>query len=352
MTDNEAEAVPEKRKSSRTQQIVLGVVTLLVVILVFGIVFPQFGDYSEAWDAIQGMSAVALAGLLIATVVNIVVYVWPYLAALPGLRYWPGFVVRQTSFMISNVVPAGGAFGLATQYGMLSSYGYEPAPSTAAIGITSVWNMFVTLGLPVLALVGLLLTGYTNSTAAIIAVVGLIAIVVMIGLFVVILRSEAAARRIGEWGDRAVGWVLGLFKKTADTDLGRALVDFRSSTVDVAGRRWPVITATNLLQQLAQFSVLYLAVAAIQGSFTDPINLLEAFAAFAFARVATFIPIPPGGLGTVDAALVAILSAFGAESTDAMAATMVWRGLTYFPQVFIGVGTLLYWSRWKTKQTA
>jgi hypothetical protein len=38
----------------------------------------------------------------VATVVNLAVYVWPLQAALPGLGYGPGFVVRQTSFAISS----------------------------------------------------------------------------------------------------------------------------------------------------------------------------------------------------------------------------------------------------------
>ena len=61
---------------------------------------------------------------VVATVVNVAVYVWPLQAALPGLGYGPGFVVRQTSFAISNAVPAGGAVGLGVQYGMLDSYGF------------------------------------------------------------------------------------------------------------------------------------------------------------------------------------------------------------------------------------
>ena len=349
--DAATEEAPEEKSPSRTKQIVTGVVTLLVVLLVFGIVFPQFGDYGQAWEAIQDMSSAALVALVIATIVNILLYVLPYLAALPGLRYWPAFVVRQTSFMISNVVPAGGAFGLATQYGMLSSYGFAPAPTTAAIGITSVWNIFVTLALPVLAIIGLLLTGYTNAEAAVIAVVGLVVIGVLIGLFAYILKSDANARKLGELGDRIVAWFMGLFNKEIETSFGDAVVDFRDSIVDVVGARWPAITFTNLLQQLAQFTVLWLAVAGIQGSFTDPVTLAEAFAAFAFARLGTFIPITPGGLGTVDAILVAILSAFGLDNSQAMAADMVWRALTYFPQVFIGVGTLLGWGRWNSRRT-
>jgi uncharacterized protein (TIRG00374 family) len=92
-----------------------------------------------------------------------------------------------------------------------------------------------------------------------------------------------------------------------------------------------------------QFLILWAAVFAIQGGSNAPVTFLEAFAAFAFGRLATFIPLPPGGLGTADAAITGILVAFGAVNNDALAAVMVWRALTYFPQVGIGIGTFLYY---------
>jgi hypothetical protein len=58
--------------------------------------------------------------------VNLWVYVFPLMAAIPGLKYKPAFVVRQTSFTISNAVPAGGAVGLGVQYAMLASYKVSP----------------------------------------------------------------------------------------------------------------------------------------------------------------------------------------------------------------------------------
>jgi len=69
----------------------------------------------------------------------------------------------------------------------------------------------------------------------------------------------------------------------------------------------------------------------------------EALAAFSFARVASFIPITPGGLGTVDAALTALLTGYGATSSQALAADLMWRAATYLPQVLLGVLTFLWW---------
>ncbi len=340
---------PAPQKTDKKKQIIAGIVTLVTLVFVFGIVFPQFADYGEAWDAIQTMSTISLVLLLVMTVVLIIVYVWPYQASLPGLKYGPGFVVRQTSFLISNVIPAGGAFGLAIQYAMLSSYGYGTAVTSAAIGITSTWNTFVTLSLPVLGVVALIAIGQGTGPAYVLAAVGLVAIGAMVALFAAILWSEASARRIGRIGDRVIDWAYGLFKKEPTFDVIEWTVHFRDSTVDVIRSRWVLITGSSYLQQFLQFLILWAAVFAIQGGTAAPVAFVEAFVAYAFGRLASFIPITPGGLGTVDAAITAILVAFGAANSDALAAVMVWRVLTYFPQVFIGAGTFLYWRRRQSK---
>ncbi len=347
---SQPEETPDKSGFGK-RQIIATVLTLGVLVLVFAVVFPQFANYREAWDAIQDMSTGWIVTLLIATIVVIVVYAFPFQAALPGLKYWPAFKTRQTSFMISNTIPAGGAIGLGVQYGMLNSYGFGPAPATATIGITSVWNTFITLMLPVLALLGLAVIGEVNSTAALVTLIGVVAVAVGIGLFALILRSEDAARRLGQWADNSIAWAAGLIGKEANLDLAQGLVDFRASIVDVVSERWGLITSTNLLQQLAQFSVLFIAILAVQGG-AGAVSLPEAFAAFAFGRLATFIPIPPGGLGTTDAIMTGALTGFGMTSGDALAAVLIWRALTYFPQVFIGIGTLLAWQRDQRKKSA
>ncbi|MET0694893.1 MAG: lysylphosphatidylglycerol synthase domain-containing protein, partial [Propionibacteriaceae bacterium] len=51
----------------------------------------------------------------------------------------------------------------------------------------------------------------------------------------------------------------------------------------------------------------------------------------------------PGGLGTVDAALAALLTGYGANSSQALAADLVWRAATYVPQVVLGALTFLWW---------
>ncbi|MGI9577539.1 MAG: lysylphosphatidylglycerol synthase transmembrane domain-containing protein, partial [Microthrixaceae bacterium] len=322
------------------QQIIATVVTLLVLVLVFFVVFPKFADYSQAWDAIQNMSVGSLVALIAVTIFLIIAYVWPYQAALPGLKYRPGFMVRQTSFMISNSIPAGGAFGIGVQYAMLHQQGFTPAVSTTAIGITSVWNTFVTLTFPVIAVVLLLITGQATGSAFLAAAAGVVIVGAMIGGFAWALSSESRARGLGELGNRIVRWGARLIKKDDfEPTLDSGLVNFRESTVDVIKDRWRLITGTNTLQQFLQFLILFIALIGIGSVGTDGVTFAEAFAAFALSRLATFIPVTPGGLGTVDAAMTALLVTAGASESDALAAVLVWRALTYFPQIFIGIGT-------------
>jgi uncharacterized protein (TIRG00374 family) len=108
--------------------------------------------------------------------------------------------------------------------------------------------------------------------------------------------------------------------------------------------RWVQVTLSTLLLQLTSWAILVLALRGLEaGTGTVTVTWTEALAAFSFARVASFIPITPGGLGTVDAALAALLTGYGASSSQALAADLVWRAATYVPQVLLGTLTFLWW---------
>ncbi len=68
----------------RRKQVLGGLVTLVVLVIVFVGIFPKFANYGDAIASIQDMSVAALVALGVATVLNILIYVLPYQAALPG----------------------------------------------------------------------------------------------------------------------------------------------------------------------------------------------------------------------------------------------------------------------------
>jgi uncharacterized protein (TIRG00374 family) len=324
--------------------VISAAVTVAVLLIVFVGIFPKVADYSEAWSSIQQMPTAYVVALVLVTVVNVAVYVWPMQAALPGLGYGPGFVVRQTSFAISNAVPAGGAVGLGVQYGMLDSYGLGAGAVASAIAIVSVFNVFAILVMPVLGVLALLAGGVVEGSYVLIAAIGILAIGGAVIAFAVVLRSEPGARTVGRWADRLVDPLTRRFAHGRSLGLGGKILDFRASVVGVMRTRWLLVTLSTLLLQLTSWAILVLALRGLEaGTGSAEVTWTEALAAFSFARVASFIPVTPGGLGTVDAALAALLTGFGATSSQALAADLVWRAATYVPQVLLGVLTFLWW---------
>ncbi len=333
---SEASAALDRRKT-----IIGAIVTLVVLFIIFVRLIPEFGSYADAWAEIQGMTAGALALIAVSVLVMLVVYVWPYQAAIPGLPYKPAFVIRQTSFMISNTIPAGGAFGLAIQYAMLSSYSVPVAAATAGIAVTSLWSLLMTLTLPVFGVIAALTTGLVRSQWVWVALVGIAATVATIVVLWLILRSEASAHRIGALGNRLLAPVNR--RRANPLDVVGMAVDLRDSTKDVVFGRWRWVTVSNYLVILAQFAVLWFSIRGVLGGASTTMTLAGAFAAFAISRMASMIPVTPGGLGTVDAALIALLTTFGLTNEQAVASTLVWRACSWIPQVGLGILTFIYW---------
>lgn len=362
--------MPPIAKIDRRKQIVAGLLTAAVLVFVFVGVFPKIANYSEAWDSIQEMSVGSVIALVAVAVLNVIVYVFPYQAALPGIPYGQAFVVRQTSFMISNAIPAGGAFGLGVQYTMLSGYGFGPAATSSAIAATSVWNLLVTLALPAVGVAAIVFQGGATSSEIIGAVVGLVAVGLLVALLVLVLRNETTARRVGQIGDRLAAPVMrrrnrrksggekagdpaaevGPYTTHAgepdppDAPVTAAVLNFRDNLRTVVEDRWGLLTITSVAQQFCQFLILAVAFYGLAGS-NGGINIVQLFAAFAIARLAGFIPITPGGLGTVDAAMVALMVSMGADRDTALAASLLWRAASFVPQVLLGIVTFLVWRK-------
>ncbi len=69
------------------------------------------------------------------------------------------------------------------------------------------------------------------------------------------------------------------------------------------------------------------------------------FAALAFVRLVSAIPVTPGGLGLVELGLTAALGAGLSEQTriQVAAAVLLYRALTWLLPVPLGVGCWLFW---------
>lgn len=326
------------------KSVLLGILGLAVIVLIFVRVIPQIGSYKNAVTSMEAMTAGAVAAIALSVLAYLAAYGLPFMAATPGLTYWRSQQVNQAAFAISNGVPAGGAFGLGLQYAMLASYAVEPTLSTAAITAVGVWSIFVTLGLPLLGVAAIALSGHGTSAYLWSAVVGLVLLALTTLLFAFITSSQSATRHIGSFGNRIAAPFARRLHKGHSVDFVPMLLTLRRDIADLVTHRWSAITGAQLSVSLAQFVIFYVALRGIEGWNSAGTSPLVGFGAFAVAQIGLMIPLTPGGLGTVDAAMIALLSALGVDAGAATAADLVWRAASFVPQIILGVVSIITWS--------
>ncbi|MGI9197081.1 MAG: lysylphosphatidylglycerol synthase transmembrane domain-containing protein [Candidatus Nanopelagicales bacterium] len=330
----------DKKKS-----IILGIIGLIFIVLIFWKVIPTIGSYSEALAALQNMGWASVFVIVVAVLIYLAVYGFPFMAAVPGLSYWHGQQINQAAFAISNGVPGGGAVGLAVQYGMLASYGVTPAASTSAIAVVGLWSIFVTLGFPIIGVGALVLAGANGGAYVTVALIGFAVLAAAIIVLALIVRSAKLARGLGVLCNKLVHPFGRWIKSLRDLDLVPAILNFRETIYTLVTKRWAWITLAQCGVFITQFFILYVALRGVEGWSNEGTPILIAFGAFAISQVGLMIPITPGGVGTVDAFMIAILTAFGVSDGAATAADLVWRAASFVPQILIGVIALITWYR-------
>ncbi len=237
---------------------------------------------------------------------------------------------------LSQVAPGGTAVGMATEFGMLKSWGLEGRPVGLAVALTNFWSQPVKYGFPVVALAALAAEGGKNKTLDVVALIALIILIAIVTGFAAGLSSKRLARTVGDTAASAATWLKRLIRRHPVGWSGAEFVRFRSEAIDLLRRRWHVLTIATIASQLAVFLVLVVSLRAV-GVTRVQVSIVEAFAAWSLTRVLGSIPITPGGFGIEELALTGALVGFGADNAAAVAATLIYRFLTVVPILALGL---------------
>ncbi|MBN1094156.1 UPF0104 family protein [Blastococcus sp. TML/M2B] len=319
-----------------------GVLSLALVGGVFVWFLPQFTSISAVWTSVRDMTWVELTVLCLAAAWNLATYQFVMVATTPGLRLRQSLVSTQTTTAVSNTVIGGAAIALGLTYAMNTSWGFSRSRTSVSLLVSGLWNNFVKLGLPVLALALLALSSPPSAgriTAGLLGLAGLAVAVVLLGA---LLRSREGAERIGLAAGRIASALRRPFGRSPVTGWERATTKFRARTALLLRARWHWITLATLVSHLSLYLVLLLALRFV-GVTGDEVSAVEVLAVFAFARLLTAVPFTPGGLGVIELALITGLSAAGGPRALVAAAVLVFRALTYVLPIPVGLGTYLFW---------
>jgi len=326
------------------------VISVAIVVAIFAWAIPKYADYHDVLSAIRTLTPLELWSLVAATILNLVTYWWANQAALPGMGIGKAAVLTQTTTSVANTLPAGGAIAIGLTYSILDSWGFTGTNVALYVGVTGIWNIFTKLGLPMLALVFLALSGHLTPAYILAAVVGLAFLAAAVVLFALLFRSETFATRIGNALARVVSWFRRLLRKPPVAGWGEGAARFRRDTITLVKYRWIRLTLFTVLSQLALFFVLLLSLRHM-GVSEHEVSTAEAFAVFAFSRLLSAVPITPGGVGFIDLGYIGGLTAFDSlEKAQIVAAVLLFRALTFGIQIPIGGFTYIVWrvkSDWR-----
>lgn len=347
-------ADPAKRRGFPWKRVVQALISLAIVVGIFVGVMPLIADYGDVFDTIRAMTGLEIGSLVAVGMWNLITYWFVLIAALPGLRLREAAVVNQASTAVSNTMPGGGVIGVGVSIAMLTSWGFTIGSIGRSAVVTGIWNNFVKLGMPVLALALLALEGGLTPTRVTAAAVGIGVLIGAVVVFALLLRSDRLARAIGRFVGNIVNWARTLVHKDPIEGWDERSSRFRSDTIGLLRHRWLWLTVATLLSHISLYLVLLVALRHV-GVSEDELSWITVLAAFAFVRLISALPLTPGGVGVVELGYAAVLTIGLDDVTSAqvVAAILVFRAVTYLLPIPLGLISYVVWrvnKSWKMSE--
>jgi uncharacterized membrane protein YbhN (UPF0104 family) len=273
--------------------------------------------------------------LVVVGLANLIAPAAPQTAALPGLRFGPAVATDWATTTVTNLVPGGSALAIGLTWSMYRSFRLASDAIARSIVVTGIWDAFVKLGTPLVAVVWLATQRPVGAALIQAAAIGTVLFAVAAGLLAVVLTGPATAAGLGRRLDRlpllGTGWPA-------------RLEALRTDTIVLLSGRWRSLTLWTVAGHLNLYLLLVVCLRAV-GVEQSVLGLAPVLAAFAFGRLVTAIPITPGGLGVMEVGLVGALGAVGeAPEPSVVAAVLLFRFLTFAVPIPLGVVSWLWWT--------
>jgi putative heme transporter len=331
------------------KQMVQGVPGILLAIVLVVWWLPQMASTSwgavlETLEHIDPRSVLMLYGLMC---LGLWCYTFTLTGSLPGLRHVQALIVNLCGSSAGNFLPGGGAAGVAVTYAAFRSWGFSRRAISTSIIVTGVWNFIARMIFPMTALIALLVAGGKLPPAVIRGgLIGAIAGLMLLALFIATLASERVTRSVGRALNRVLRLLHRRFRSMHEVGVDAFIADQRVRMVRVVRNGGAKMTF-GLVGYFAVFYVLFwqsLHIVGLRMTFS------HMFAAYAVGRLLSAIGVTPGGVGVTEAGAVAVLIAFGADPALALSGTVLFSLFTHVMEVPLGITAFAAWAL--SKKTA
>jgi putative heme transporter len=325
----------------RWVRVAVGLGSVAIAVALLALALPAIADVSWAaiWALLSALNTGTLVGLTVLWFGGLWVYTFVLTSSLPGLRHPQAFVLNCAGSAISNLVPFGGAAGVAVTFAMAGSWGHSRRAIAVSVTVSGAWNVLCRLALPVVGLGALTLAGHVPDeriTVAVVVTCALLVVLVAVGAAALTINGETATRLLRgrrPWQNRR--WL-------------RPLVEVRRETIDVIRRGWIPLT----LGMIGYLGMQYLLFRACLLATGADVSLDATVASFALSRILATTAITPGGIGVTESGTAALLIALGAPGAPVAAALIIFSFFTHAIEIPVGGVAWATWAaarRWRVR---
>lgn len=318
---------------------ILGVVAGIAMV---ALVLPHLAGvpWSQVLAGVRGVSLPQLAALAVVWAVGLGLNTFTLTAALPGLTHRRALTLSLTGSAVANVLPLGGAAGVAVNYRMVRAWGFERSDFASYTVVTNVWDVLVKLVVPVVV-VPLVLVRHLHVGTHLFGpgLAGSGALGALVIVAVVMIASPRATACVAGTLDILVRRGLRVLGTEARVTPGAGIVRLRASCADLIRSGWPRLTF-GVVAYTGTLALLLWGSCAVTGvGLSFPLVLVG----FAGERLLSLTGLTPGGAGVVEVGLGALLIALGGGPVPVVTAVLLYRLFTYGIEIPLGGIGLATW---------
>lgn len=324
--------------------------------------------WPAVWSVLGGVPVGWLIVLAVVWLAGLVAHTLVLSASLPGLSARRALALNLAGSSVANLVPLGGPVSLGLTTGMARSWGFRSTAIGAFLTVSSVWNVAARAGLGVVGLIwwmtrpGAAHPALVGGAAALVVAVVAAAVAVLsservaAGLAGLAGRLAAVAARVaaflrtgGRPGRRAAGRSGGQRParvRTPGVEAGvrdrvtGSITSVRSSSVAIARRSWPALSAGMLGYSVLLFLLLDLCLRVLGA----PQPVMTVVAVVCVERLLTAVPLTPGAVGVAEIGLAGSLVLGGVDPATAAAAALLYRLYTFALEIPVGLLVATGWA--------
>lgn len=308
--------------------------TLLIVAMLFilyYLVLPQLARGRESADLISGVNPLLLVlalGLEVCALLAYTILAKVTLPPEPRLSTFTVLRIQMSTKAVTNVVPGGSAAGSTLGYRLYTEAGVAPTAAgftlaTVGLGSAVVLNLILWVTL----LVSIPLKG-VQPGYVVAAIIGVALLASAAALVWLLMEGRDRAERVLRAIARRMPFV-------EEDTAARFIHQLAERLQDLS--RQPELVRRGVLWAAAFWMLDASALWVLLYAFGQTVNPIDLIVAFGVAQVLAAVPITPGGLGLVEAALPGLLAGLGGVPIGtAVIAVLAWRFVQFWMPIPTG----------------